>query len=92
MASHIGAPWFGWLAYIAPHTPRHAPPPHPSSSFNLSGDPNQTPLLCTCGAQMRVISFITERSVVSKILEHLHRTGSDPARAPPRPEPEALAS
>ncbi len=52
------------------------------------------PLLCTCGAQMRVLSFITEPPVASKILEHLKRTGSDPARAPPRPEfePEALAS
>ena len=42
--------------------------------------------------QMRVISFITEPSVVTKILEHLQRTGSDPARAPPRLEPEALVS
>ena len=52
------------------------------------------PLLCTCGAQMRVLSFITEPPVVRKILEYLHRTGSDPARAPPSPElePEALVS
>ena len=43
---------------------------------------------------MRVISFITEPPVVKKILEHLERTGSDPARAPPRFEsaPEALVS
>jgi len=41
---------------------------------------------------MRVVSFITEPPVVRKILEHLKRTGSDPARAPPRLEaaPEAL--
>jgi len=52
------------------------------------------PLLCTCGAQMRVVSFLTEPPVVRKILEHLKRTGSDPARAPPRLEdpPEALVS
>ncbi len=52
------------------------------------------PLLCTCGAQMRVLSFITEPPVVKKILGHLERTGSDPARAPPRLElePEALVS
>ena len=52
------------------------------------------PLLCTCGAQMRVVSFITEPPVVRKIIEHLQRTGSHPARAPPRLEdaPEALVS
>ena len=52
------------------------------------------PLLCTCGAQMRVLSFITEPPVVRKILEHLHRIGSDQARAPPglELEPEALVS
>ena len=51
------------------------------------------PLLCTCGAQMRLVSFITEASVISKILEHLERTGSEAARAPPRLEaaPEALS-
>ena len=49
---------------------------------------------CTCGAQMRVLSFITEPPIVRKILEHLHRTGSDPARAPPglELEPESLVS
>ena len=52
------------------------------------------PLQCTCGAQMRVLSFITEPPVVRKILEHLHRIGCDPARAPPglELEPEALVS
>lgn len=52
------------------------------------------PLLCSCGAQMRAVSFITEPPVVRKIIEHLQRTGSDPTRAPPRLEdaPEALAS
>ena len=52
------------------------------------------PLLCTCGAQMRVVSFITEPPVVKKILEHLKRTGSEGVRAPPRLAlaPEALVS
>jgi len=35
---------------------------------------------------MRVLSFITEPPVVRKILEHLKRTGSEAARAPPRLE------
>jgi len=38
---------------------------------------------------MRVVSFITESPVGKKILAHLERTGSDPARAPPRLEAEA---
>jgi len=52
------------------------------------------PLVCTCGAQMRVLSFITEPPVVRKLREHLKRTGTDPARAPPglELEPEALVS
>ncbi|MDA1266085.1 MAG: sulfatase-like hydrolase/transferase [Planctomycetota bacterium] len=37
-------PWFGWLAYNAPHSPHHAPPTSLSSSFNLSGNPNLTPV------------------------------------------------
>jgi len=44
------------------------------------------PLVCTCGAQMRILSFITEPPVVKKILEHLKRAGTGPARAPPRLE------
>ena len=52
------------------------------------------PLLCTCGAQMRILSFITEPPVVRKILEHLQRTRTDPARGPPgvEAEPAALVS
>ena len=49
------------------------------------------PLLCTCGAQMRVVSFITEPPVVRKILVHLERIGTGPARAPPRLEAAAEA-
>ena len=40
---------------------------------------------------MRVVSFTTEPPVVKKILEHLERTGSDKARAPPRNEVAAEA-
>ena len=52
------------------------------------------PLLCTCGAQMRILSFLTDPPVVNKILEHLQSGGSEAVRAPPRPElePQALAS
>ena len=51
------------------------------------------PLLCTCGAQIRLVSFSTEPPVIKKILEHVERTGSEAARAPPRLEadPEALS-
>ncbi|HUP25706.1 MAG TPA: transposase [Thermoanaerobaculia bacterium] len=32
------------------------------------------PLLCTCGATLRILSFLTDPSVVEKILDHLERT------------------
>src|SRR5262245_43747135 len=46
------------------------------------------PLLCTCGAQMKTVSFITEPRVVDRILRHLASEackGRDPfePRAPP---------
>ena len=52
------------------------------------------PLLCTCGAPMRVLSFLTEPPVIRKILDHLQSSGTEAARAPPRVdlEPQALAS
>ena len=52
------------------------------------------PLLCTCGAQMRILSFLTEPPVIRKILEHLDSAGREAARAPPGLdlEPHALAS
>jgi hypothetical protein len=52
------------------------------------------PLVCPCGAQMRILSLLTEPPVVRKVLEHLRRAGSEAPRAPPRPElePKALAS
>ena len=52
------------------------------------------PLLCTCGAPMRVLSFVTEPPAIRKILVQLKSTGGEAARAPPRLEfePEALVS
>ena len=51
------------------------------------------PLLCDCGATMRVIAFLTDPRVVSQILRHLDNrasaTGS--ARAPPETAAEASA-
>ena len=41
------------------------------------------PLLRECGAQMRVLSFITDPPAVTKILEHRGRTRQDPPTAPP---------
>ena len=49
------------------------------------------PLLCPCGATMRIVAIITERSVITKILAHLakvaaatamERSGPGPAPAP----------
>ena len=52
------------------------------------------PLLCTCGAPMRILSFLTEPPVIRKILDHRENSSSEAARAPPRLglEPQALAS
>ena len=47
------------------------------------------PLTCRCGAQMRIISFILDPRVVTKILVHLADKGAAQGRAPPS---EALAS
>jgi hypothetical protein len=48
------------------------------------------PLLCPrCGAQMRVIGFITEPSVVKHILDHIRRRDRA-SRAPPRVRPPAI--
>ena len=42
------------------------------------------PLLCECGAEMKVIAFITEHRVVSKILGHVRRRDAREERGPPR--------
>ena len=50
------------------------------------------PLLCTCGAQMRIVSFITEPRVVDRILRHLASEACK-ARDPFEPRaPPAAAS
>ncbi len=41
------------------------------------------PLLCECGAQMKIIAFIIDPTVVDSILRHLERHGATPARDPP---------
>jgi len=42
------------------------------------------PLACPhCGAEMRVVAFVTEPHIIDRILEHLRRT------APTRPRPRA---
>ncbi len=41
------------------------------------------PLLCDCGGQMRVISFITDPPVVQKILAHLASKDLSRGRDPP---------
>jgi hypothetical protein len=48
------------------------------------------PLVCTCGARMQIISFITDPRVVARILRHRESErcmAKDPfePRAPPRP-------
>ena len=51
------------------------------------------PLLCSCGARMRIVSFITDPRVVDRILRHL---GSGRCRAQdpfePRAPPDAAAT
>ena len=34
------------------------------------------PLLCACGATMRIVAIITERSVITKILTHLGKVAA----------------
>jgi hypothetical protein len=56
------------------------------------------PLLCPCGATMRIVAIITERSVIRKILAHLAKVAAatvtegsgpgPPCRPPPGPAPD----
>jgi hypothetical protein len=53
------------------------------------------PLICTCGAPMRIVSFITNPRVVDRILRHRDSErckAGDPfePRAPPSPHPRTL--
>ena len=41
------------------------------------------PLLCDCGEQMRVLSFLTDPPVVQKILAHFASKDLSPGRDPP---------
>ncbi len=42
------------------------------------------PLTClACGAEMRIISFLTDPPVVRKILAHVAGSGGTPGRGPP---------
>ena len=41
------------------------------------------PLLCDCGAQMKIIAVITEPGVVGTILRHLDQNHLSPGRGPP---------
>ena len=41
------------------------------------------PLICDCGATMRIISFITDPPAVKKILDHLDSKGRSRGRDPP---------
>ena len=45
------------------------------------------PLVCPrCGAEMRIIGFITEPSLVKRIIDHI-RKRDRVSRPPPRPQP-----
>jgi len=47
------------------------------------------PLVCPrCGAEMRVISFITEPRVIRRILDHIRKRDTA-SRSPPHPQPAA---
>lgn len=46
------------------------------------------PLLCDCGNEMRVISFLTDPPVVDKLLKHLELKASATQRGPPSSEDE----
>ena len=43
------------------------------------------PLTCRCGAKMRIIAFILDPRVVTKILRHIDEQATARERAPPLP-------
>ena len=50
------------------------------------------PLRCpACGAEMRIVAFITQRAVIDRILGHLRR-GRESARGPPSTQRPARAA
>lgn len=78
-------------AYRAPTTPAAEPRPDPELralrrrwAELLRRICEVDPLICPrCGAAMRVVAFITEPRVITKILRHLAAKGADP-RSPPQ--------
>jgi hypothetical protein len=50
------------------------------------------PLTCRCGAQMRILSFILDPQVVTKILQHIAQIGLPRERPPPSAAAASLAS
>ena len=52
------------------------------------------PLVCpTCGAEMKIIAFITEHEVVTRILKHLtQKAETEKSRGPPEAAGFAAAS
>jgi hypothetical protein len=74
-----------------PPTPHQEPPSSPAQKAALRRRwadlirrvYEVDPLICTrCGGQLHIISFITQTTVIRKIVEHLNRKPND--RAPPR--------
>ena len=50
------------------------------------------PLVCRqCGADMRILAFILDPPVIRKILHHLGKKRSLPARAPPNTRATAIS-
>ncbi len=78
-----------------PLEPEHTPPPPPSSSLwamLLARIYECFPLLCPhCGAEMRIIAFVTEPASIQRILNHIGEPITPPqipcARAPPLETP-----
>jgi hypothetical protein len=58
---------------------------HPDINWSKNTTKNQAePLKCDCGGCFRVIAFITEHKVITKILKHLEKTKTkEKSRAPP---------
>ena len=50
------------------------------------------PLVCVnCGAEMRIISFITRRDSIERILSHIGEPTTPPPIAPARAPPSAVS-
>ncbi|MGB3399172.1 MAG: hypothetical protein WBA34_03250 [Candidatus Deferrimicrobiaceae bacterium] len=58
----------------------------PLTQLSLISVYEADPLLCRCGERMRVVGFITQASVIRKILTHIARR-FDPLKLPGRSPP-----